>query len=116
MSRHAPGTVYWRFNRLLGELCNRYKIDTKSRKLTEYLLVEQIDKERLQLKVLREAMETAIIAIDDFVNIYAEEYCDPGRVEEARQRMNENGTLYYASSILKQCKSALKENNENPEI
>ena len=111
MTRHAPGTVYGRFDYFLRQLDNRYPTDHLSARPPEMLLLERMDRERLQLLHLREATKAAIVAIDDWVNIYAEEFCDPARVEEAKARINENGLLHYAATVLEQCRNALKEDN-----
>jgi len=113
MAKRAPGTVYGRFDYFLRELDLRYETNHLSARPPEILFLEQMDKEHLQLLALREAMKSAIIALDDWTNIYAEEFCDPARVEEAKKRVYENGLLHYVATVVEQCRTALKEGNGN---
>jgi hypothetical protein len=113
MPEKAPGTVYGRFDYFLRELEMRYDTNRFSARPPEILFLEEMDKEHLQLLALREAMQAAIIALDDWTNIYAEEFCDPARVEEAKQRVHENGLLHYLATVVQQCRTALKEDNGN---
>ena len=57
---------------------------------------------------LVKALEASDIALVDWLNIYACDYCDAERVKEAKERIrNENGTLAYIASIHKANKAAL---------
>ena len=62
-----------------------------------------------ELQSLRAALKTAIIALDDWTNTYAPEFCDEERVKQAQNRLTEYGTLYYIATVVKQCRDALKE-------
>lgn len=60
-------------------------------------------------KELREALIRSKIAIDDWFNTYAPEFCDEMRVAEARARIRKHGgTLAYVADIQEQNKEALK--------
>ena len=60
-------------------------------------------------KDLQAALKRSEIAIEDWFNIYASEFCDEKRVAEARARIRENGgTLAYIADVQKQNKEALK--------
>ena len=48
---------------------------------------------------LREALGNSVTAIDDWLNLYAPDHCDETRVEEAKMRVHEHGTLYYIAII-----------------
>ena len=104
--------MYGRFDYLLNELDKRYKTNHLSARTPETLFLEEIDKEREQLEALRNATQTAIVALDDWVNIYAEELCCAERVAIAKAHVAEHGLLWYVATVLEQCKDALKERNE----
>ena len=59
-------------------------------------------------KLLRSALKRSMVALDDWLNIYAEEQCDMKRVIEATQRVSERGLLAYLASVQKQNREALK--------
>lgn len=48
---------------------------------------------------MAKALEQAITAIDDWLNIYAEDCCGEQRVREAKERVYENGTLWYIATV-----------------
>lgn len=58
---------------------------------------------------MREALKRSMIALDDWLNLYASDQCDATRVEEARKRINEGGTLWYIANVQRQNREALKE-------
>lgn len=57
-------------------------------------------------EILRKAMDAAILALDDWINTYAEDFCDETRVAEAKARLNENGTIAYLANTVQQCREA----------
>lgn len=57
---------------------------------------------------LEAALRQSMIAIDDWLNIYAEEHCDPKRVAEAKARVYEGGTLYYIATVQEINRAALQ--------
>ena len=57
---------------------------------------------------LQAALETSITAIDDWLNLYASDLCDEQRVQEARDRVFEHGTLWYIATTQKKNREALK--------
>jgi len=61
------------------------------------------DKEQVQ-----KALSAAITALDDWTNVFASEFCDEARVEEAKNRLIEHGTVYYIATIVEQCREARK--------
>lgn len=49
---------------------------------------------------LKAALETSVMAIDDWLNIYASDFCDEERVREASQRIRKaGGTLAYIALV-----------------
>ncbi len=58
-------------------------------------------------KAIKEALERSMVALDDWINTYASEFCDPKRVEEAAVRMRERGLLAYLADIQEQNREAL---------
>lgn len=59
-------------------------------------------------QVLREALERSRVAIDDWLNIHAPEFCDEARVAEARERIHAHGaTLAYITDVQQQTRAAL---------
>lgn len=56
--------------------------------------------------LLHKALDAAILALDDWTNIRAPEFCQDDRVKAARDRLNENGTLWYIATVVEQCREA----------
>lgn len=50
-------------------------------------------------EALEQAVRQSMIAIDDWLNDYADDLCDPQRVAEARGRINGRGTIGYIGSV-----------------
>jgi hypothetical protein len=59
-------------------------------------------------EVLTVAMDAAILALDDWINVYAEEHCHEARVAEAKARLSERGTIAYLADTAQQCREARK--------
>jgi hypothetical protein len=57
-------------------------------------------------EVLCKAIDAAILALDDWINIYAEDFCDEARVAESKARLSENGTIAYLAYTVQQCREA----------
>ena len=63
---------------------------------------------RLTKRRRRAALCASITAIDDWLNIYAEEHCDDRRVKEARLRIQASGgTLAYIARVQQANRDAL---------
>jgi len=60
---------------------------------------------------LREALKRSVLALDDWLNIYAEELCERDRVAQAKSRIQNYGTVGYIAEVQKQNREALKENS-----
>lgn len=61
--------------------------------------------ERLEIALAR-----SMIAIDDWLNTFASEFCDTDRVAQAYSRISYNGgTLAYIADVQKQNREALGE-------
>lgn len=56
---------------------------------------------------LREALQAAITALDDWSITFAPENYPQQRVKEANNRLLEQGTLHYIASVVDQCRQAL---------
>jgi hypothetical protein len=57
-------------------------------------------------ETLRDAIDAAILALDDWINTYAEDFCDEVRVAEAKARLNAQGTIAYLANTVQQCREA----------
>lgn len=56
---------------------------------------------------LIEVLNSAITALDDWTNTYAEDFCDKNRVKEAKNRIkNSGGTIAYIADTVLLCKQA----------
>ena len=56
----------------------------------------------------RKALRKASVALDDWLNTYAAEFCDDGRVKEAYDRINENGgTIAYIADLRQEIRAIL---------
>jgi len=51
-------------------------------------------------EVLSAALDAAILALDDWANTYAEDFCGEARVAEAKARLNEYGTIWYIATTV----------------
>ncbi len=114
--RIGPGSPSARFNYLMKELDKRWP-DPQSFLSSPYeaRLLGMIDADRKELEnrrieteVLRDALEHAIIALDDWIADYADVMCDEDVVKEARKRIHEHGTLYYIAENVQRCRKALE--------
>lgn len=54
------------------------------------------------------ALQRSMTALDDWINTYAPEFCKPERVEEARKRIWENGTLAYIAEVQEDNRAAIR--------
>lgn len=45
------------------------------------------------------AVRSSVIALDDWLNIHAEDFCGGSRVAEAKRRIGERGTVAYIAEI-----------------
>ena len=57
---------------------------------------------------LRAALRRSMLALDDWLNDFAASECNPKRVNEARLRIMERGTIGYIASVQAQNRKALK--------
>lgn len=57
---------------------------------------------------LQAALRRSMLAIDDWLNTYAVDMCDPDRVAEARARIGKVGTLAYIADVQDQNRNALR--------
>lgn len=111
----GPGTVYARFGWLMDELDKRFPDPEpySSSSLPEKRVLQDLDNERIrhlfEIEQLRSALNAAVIALDDWTNLYASEFCDEERVKEAQARIEQYGTLYYIASVVKKSRDALKD-------
>jgi hypothetical protein len=65
---------------------------------------------------LEEAVRRSMLALDDWLNVYASEFCDEKRVAEARKRVYEYGTLAYITEAQEVNRAALKKLNKDEKI
>ena len=99
--KHAD-LMKW-YDTMFGTPCEEIRHQQQIEKLEEELAQAQQREGRLV-----KALEASDIALVDWLNIYACDYCDAERVKEAKERIrNENGTLAYIASIHKANKAAL---------
>lgn len=59
------------------------------------------------IETLVVALRRSMVAIDDWLNVYASDLCDPARIEEAKKRISEHGTLSYIAMVQDQNRKAL---------
>jgi hypothetical protein len=62
------------------------------------------------------AVEKSQIALDDWLNLYASEFCSEIRVEAARRRTNEHGTIGYIADVQVGNRAALSLVNKDEAI
>ena len=102
----GPGSPDFRFSYLMDELEKRFPDpEPYSAKLPENRHLALIDAER---EKMRNALSSAIVALDDWTRTYAPEFCDEDSVKNTKNRLMESGTLCYIATVIQQCKDALK--------
>lgn len=58
--------------------------------------------------VLRAALQQSVVAVNDLLNIYADDMCSESDVQESRQRILRNGgTLHYIACVQQSNRAAL---------
>jgi hypothetical protein len=57
-------------------------------------------------QVLQQAVDAAILALDDWTHVYAPEYCDSTDVANSKLRLQENGTVWYIANVLDKLRAA----------
>ena len=72
----------------------------------EGLLVDKLNSKCVSVP-LKAALLRSMIALDDWLNTYADDQCDPKRVQEARDRISEFGTIGYIADVQEQNRKAL---------
>jgi len=66
-----------------------------------------------KLSALRAALERSMVALDDWLHMYAADQCDPAKVLESAKRIAEAGaTLAYIASAQQQNRAALASGKE----
>ncbi len=104
--KNGPGSPVARFHYLMNELEKRFPNPHPfGPGLPEAQYLDQIDQ---TLAMKNDAIDTAIVALNDWLHVYAPEFCDEKRVVEAQNRLQEGGTLYYIATVLQKCRPALK--------
>ena len=56
---------------------------------------------------LVEALERSMVAINDWLHVYAPDECREADVAESRARLRENGTLWYIANVQEQNRDAI---------
>lgn len=69
---------------------------------------------KARIEVLTAALRSSMTAIDDWLQTYAAELCDPARVREAEQRIGEYGTLSYIAHVQERNRAALQPQRAQP--
>ncbi len=64
------------------------------------------ERDAVKLAAMTEALDAAIIALDDWACITAPLFCDDKRVADANTSVKENGTVWYIATVLEQCRNA----------
>lgn len=57
---------------------------------------------------LQYALSQSMVALDDWINVYAPEFCNENRVAEARKRVHQYGTLAYIADTQQINRNAMK--------
>lgn len=69
--------------------------------------ISTIEQMEQQEAALVSALRDSATALDDWLNVHASDFCDEQRVREARQRINEFGTIGYIAKIQENNRIAL---------
>lgn len=93
--------------RLRGEVASMLDYEATTVQLASRLQ-DRAEAAEARIKKLEAALERSSIALDDWLNVYAEDMCDEKRVAEAKQRISEFGTLAYIAFVQDQNRTALR--------
>lgn len=67
---------------------------------------EVLDNHKKEVKKLQDALDSAMLALDDITALYAPEMYGEKAVKEAEERVFEHGQLYYIASVMEKCAKA----------
>jgi hypothetical protein len=62
----------------------------------------------------REALERSVTALNDWLHVYAPEFCGDDHVAESRARIGEYGTLAYIAHVQEKNRAALQALGKRP--
>jgi hypothetical protein len=65
-----------------------------------------------RVRELEEALNDANTAIVDWLNIYAEDFCNRDRVKEAKARVGKYGTIHYIATVTATIRAALNQEKQ----
>lgn len=60
----------------------------------------------LDKQVLQQAVDAAILALDDWAHVYAPEFCNSTDVANSKLRLQENGVVWYIANVLEKLRAA----------
>lgn len=63
--------------------------------------------DKAAIEAMARALERSVVALDDWLTLYADDVCDPAHVAESRQRVGQVGTIGYISEVQRQNWAAL---------
>lgn len=64
--------------------------------------------DKMKNNELATVLKTNIQALDDWLNIWASDFCNESRVREARNRVNKVGVVAYIAEIQEQNRKTLR--------
>jgi FtsZ-binding cell division protein ZapB len=97
----------------LKEERDAYKERGEARGQSVRDLTQQLAAANGMVEMLAGALRTSMVALDDWLNIFASEFCDKQRVKEAYARINAEGTIAYLAGIQESNRTALSNLNED---
>lgn len=116
---HTPGP--WKLGSLAGKRTGAVHVSARGKIISKvYCALHGVENHQRPLEGaenarliaaapdLLEALEVALLCIDDEVNVYAPEMCDAARVREAQSRHAEGGTLHYYARTISKARAAIK--------
>lgn len=85
---------------------NKHVLEMEVIALESLKIIEKLEARIAELEL---ALTQSVTAIDDWLNTYAAELCDESRVEEARDRIRQYGTIGYIAKVQKGNRKALEQ-------
>lgn len=80
------------------------------------LIAAEMSEAADRLERVTQALARSMVALDDWLNVYAPEHCNADRVAEARARIAEGGTLGYIAGLQAANRAALAEAPSPPPL
>ena len=71
-----------------------------------------IEDQQAIIEEMRDALKASHVALNDWLNVYASDECDPRRVIEAKERIMGCGTIGYIAEVTEKISGVLAKSDQ----